>query len=124
MRDKKNVTVSYIMSVTGRGDASGRVFTNYISPGLYANYLERVFKTPNDTLFRHFMQDHPTEVLRVTNALTVTHVKPPKMPKSTLKVKGGANAHMTEGQVGGSDRILPRSYLKDVARFNSIIRGG
>lgn len=103
--------------------SDGRSFTSYVSPGLYTNYLEGVFKTPTDTSFRHYLQNHSAEVLKVVNTLTAQYVKPPKMPKCTLKVQGGANARMTEARFGVSDHILPRSYYNTVDQFNNTVRG-
>ena len=48
----------------------GRSFTNYVSSGIYNNYLEDKFKIHSDSNYRLFLQKNAKQVEKVTNALT------------------------------------------------------
>jgi len=98
--------------------ADGRSFTNYVSSGIYNNYLEDKFKINSDGSYRQFLQKNAKQVEKVTNSLTAYYVKPPKMPKVGLRVQGEPDAHMTAGLVGQQQPILGPNYYKNLARFN------
>jgi len=98
--------------------SDGRSFTNYVSSGIYNNYLEDKFKTPDDSQYRQFLQRNAKQVEKVTNSLTAYYVKPPKMPKVVRKVEGESDAHMTAGIVGQQQTILNKDYYKNLARYN------
>ncbi|AGE54262.1 hypothetical protein PBCVIL52s1_519L [Paramecium bursaria Chlorella virus IL-5-2s1] len=102
--------------------ADGRSFTNYVSSGLYNNYLEGKFKTPEDSEYRAFLQKNAKEVEKTINALTVYYVKPPVMPKVKLNVTGDANAKMTDAPVDYNQRILDNSYTDTMSKFQRVQR--
>ena len=103
--------------------ADGRSFTNYVSSGIYNNYLEDKFKTPDDSQYRQFLQKNAKQVEKVTNSLTAYYVKPPKMPKVVRRVEGEPDAHMTAGFVGQPQTILNANYYKNLSKFNLKTRG-
>ena len=96
--------------------------TNYVSSGLYNNYLEGKFNTPGDSEYRAFLQKNAKEVEKTINALTVYYVKPPVMPKVKLNVTGDANAKMTAAPVDYNQRILNNSYTDTMTKFQRVIR--
>ncbi|ABU43982.1 hypothetical protein AR158_C437L [Paramecium bursaria Chlorella virus AR158] len=96
--------------------------TNYVSSGLYNNYLEGKFKTPEDSEYRAFLQKNAKEVEKTINALTVYYVKPPVMPKVKLNVTGDANAKMTAAPVDYNQRILDNSYTDTMSKFQRVQR--
>ena len=98
--------------------SDGRSFTNYVSSGIYNNYLEDKFKTPEDAQYRQFLQKNAKQVEKVTNSLTAYYVKPPKMPKVSLRVQGDPDARMTAGPAVQEQPILGPNYYKNLARFN------
>jgi hypothetical protein len=100
--------------------SDGRAFTNYVSSGLYNNYLGSVFKTPEDTEYRAFLQKNAREVEKKVNKLTAFYVKPPVLKKTKLTVVGDTDAHMTSAPVGYNQKILSQSYNNQLARFNTI----
>jgi hypothetical protein len=64
--------------------SDGRSFTNYISSGIYDTYLENKFNISNDTSYRHYLQTHADEVMKLMNQVMTTTVRPPvsyKAPK-------------------------------------------
>ena len=103
--------------------SDGRSFTNYVSSGIYNNYLEDKFKTPDDSQYRQFLQKNAKQVEKVTNSLTAYYVKPPKMPKVVRTVEGEPDAHMTAGLVGQQQTILDANYYKNLSRYNLKTRG-
>ena len=103
--------------------SDGRAFTNFVSSGIYNNYLEDKFKTPEDSQYRQFLQRNAKEVEKVTNSLTAYYVKPPKMPKVVQKVQGEPDAQMTAGLYGQSQSILGPNYYKNLSRYNLKTRG-
>jgi hypothetical protein len=103
--------------------ADGRSFTNYVSSGIYNNYLEDKFKISSDSNYRQFLQRNAKEVEKVTNSLTAYYVKPPKMPKVVQKVQGEPDAQMTAGLYGQTERILGQNYYKNLTKFNLKTRG-
>ena len=98
--------------------SDGRAFTNFVSSGIYNNYLEDKFNTPSDGSYRQFLQKNAKQVEKVTNSLTAYYVKPPKMPKVSLRVQGDPDARMTAGLAGQQQSILGPNYYKNLARFN------
>jgi hypothetical protein len=100
--------------------SDGRSFTNYVSSGLYNNYLEAQFKTPEDSQYRAYLQKNAKAVEQKIGRLTAVFVKPPVMPKSNLKVEGDPNARMTAAGPDYNQRILDDSYHKRVAQFNTV----
>ena len=103
--------------------SDGRSFTNYVSSGIYNNYLEDKFKTPDDSQYRQFLQKNAKQVEKVTNSLTAYYVKPPKMPKVAQRVEGEPDAHMVAGPAGHQQPILNAAYYKNLSRFNLKTRG-
>jgi hypothetical protein len=103
--------------------ADGRSFTNYVSSGIYNNYLEDKFKVDSDSSYRQFLQKNAKQVEKVTNALTAYYVKPPTMPKVTRKVQGEPDAHMIAGPAGKQQTILDAGYYNNLSRFNLKTRG-
>lgn len=103
--------------------SDGRSFTNYVSSGIYNNYLEDKFKIESDSSYRQFLQKNAKKVEKVTNSLTAYYVTPPVMPKVTLKVQGEPDARMTVGLVGQQQSILNANYYKNLSRFNLTSRG-
>ena len=101
--------------------SDGRAFTNYVSSGLYNNYLEAQFKTPEDSEYRAYLQKNAKAVQQKIGRLTAVYVKPPVMPKSNLKVEGDPNARMTSASPDYTQRILDDSYYKRVANFNTVV---
>ncbi|AGE51165.1 hypothetical protein PBCVCVG1_407L [Paramecium bursaria Chlorella virus CVG-1] len=100
--------------------SDGRAFTNYVSSGLYNNYLEAQFKTPEDSQYRAYLQKNAKAVEEKIGRLTAVYIKPPVMPKSNLKVEGDPNARMTAAGPDYSQRILDDNYYKRVAQFNTV----
>ncbi|AGE50836.1 hypothetical protein PBCVCVB1_420L [Paramecium bursaria Chlorella virus CVB-1] len=100
--------------------SDGRAFTNYVSSGLYNNYLEAQFKTPEDSQYRAYLQKNAKAVEEKIGRLTAVYIKPPVMPKSNLKVEGDPNARMTAAGPDYSQKILDDSYYKRVAQFNTV----
>lgn len=103
--------------------SDSRSFTNYVSSGLYDNYLEDKFKTTSDSSYRMFLQKNTKQVMQVINGLTAYNVTPPKMPKVTRRVVGDPDAQMTSARYGDTNRILDANYYKNIAGFNSKVRG-
>jgi hypothetical protein len=103
--------------------ADGRSFTNYVSSGIYNNYLEDKFKIDSDSSYRQFLQKNAKQVEKVTNSLTAYYVKPPTMPKVTRKVQGESDVHMTAGLYDQPQTILDANYYKNLSRFNLKARG-
>lgn len=104
--------------------SDSRSFTNYVSGGLYNNYLEDKFKTTSDSSYRMFLQNNTKQVMQVVNGLTAYNVTPPKMPKVTKRgVVGDPDAQMTAARYGDTNRILNADYYKNIAGFNSKVRG-
>jgi hypothetical protein len=103
--------------------ADGRSFTNYVSSGIYNNYLEDKFKTSSDSNYRQFLQKNAKQVEKVTNSLTAYYVKPPKMPKVNQKVQGEPDAQMTAGVLGQTQSILGPNYYKNLSQFKLKTRG-
>ena len=103
--------------------SDGRAFTNFVSSGIYNNYLEDKFKTPEDSQYRQFLQRNAKEVEKVTNSLTAYYVKPPKMPTVVRRVEGDPDARMTAGLVGQTQTILNANYYKNLSNFNLKTRG-
>jgi hypothetical protein len=87
---------------------------------LYNNYLEAQFKTPEDSQYRAYLQKNAKAVEKKINKLTVFNIKPPVMPRSTLKVDGDPNARMTAADVGYDQKILDKSYRERLAKFNTV----
>lgn len=100
--------------------SDGRSFTNYVSSGLYNNYLEAQFKTPLDSEYRAYLQNNSREVEKKINKLTVTYVNPPVLKTSKLKVSGDPNAKTFSAPVGYDQKILDDSYRKNLAKFNTV----
>ena len=98
----------------------GRAFTNYVSSGLYNNYLESVFKTPEDTEYRAFLQKNAREVEKKVGKLTAFYVKPPVLKPSKLNVTGDADPRMTSAPVKYDQKILSKSYYDQLAKFNTV----
>lgn len=103
--------------------SDGRSFTNYVSSGIYNNYLEDKFKTESDSKYRQFLQRNAKQVEKVTNSLTAYYVKPPVMPKSARKVEGEPDAQMTAGLVDKPQTILDAGYYNSLSKFNLKTRG-
>lgn len=100
--------------------SDGRAFTNYVSSGLYNNYLEAQFKTPDSSDYRAYLQQNAKAVEQKINRLTAVYIKPPVMQKSTLKVEGDPNARMTSAAPDYNQRILDDSYNQRIAQFNTV----
>jgi len=98
--------------------SDGRSFTNYVSSGLYNNYLENKFRTPEDSQYRQFLQKNAGDVEKVVNQLTAYYVRPPAMPTSKLNVQGDPNAKLTTAPVDYRQNILNQDYYKTLNRFN------
>lgn len=103
--------------------ADGRSFTNYVSSGIYNNFLEDKFHTLSDSKYRQYLQKNAKSVEKVTNTLTAYYVQPPVMPKSTIKPHGDSDAKMTAGFLDQPQRILDANYYKNLTRFNMKTRG-
>ncbi len=104
--------------------SDGRSFTNYVSSGIYNNYLEDKFKINSDSTYRQFLQRNAKQVEKVTNSLTAYYVRPPKMPKAVVRgVEGEPDAQMTAGLVGQPQKILDAGYYKNLTRTNLKTRG-
>ena len=103
--------------------SDGRSFTNYVSSGIYNNYLEDKFHTPSDSNYRMFLQRNAKQVEKVTNSMVAYYVKPPKMPKVAQRVEGEPDAHMVAGPAGHQQPILNAAYYKNLSRFNLKTRG-
>ena len=103
--------------------SDGRSFTNYVSSGIYNNYLEDKFHTPSDSNYRMFLQRNAKQVEKVTNSLVAYYVKTPKMPKVAQRVEGEPDAHMVAGPAGHQQPILNAAYYKNLSRFNLKTRG-
>ena len=103
--------------------SDGRSFTNYVSSGIYNNYLEDKFHTPSDSNYRMFLQRNAKQVEKVTNSLVAYYVKPPKMPQVAQRVEGEPDAHMVAGPAGHQQPILNAAYYKNLSRFNLKTRG-
>ena len=100
--------------------SDGRSFTNYVSSGLYNNYLEAQFKTPLDSEYRAYLQNNSREVEKKINKLTVTYVNPPVMKTSKLNVAGDpTDARVSAAPAGQSQKILDESYRKNLRKFNA-----
>jgi hypothetical protein len=100
--------------------SDGRQFTNYVSSGLYNNYLEAQFKTPDDSQYRAYLQKNAKAVEQKINRLTAIYVKPPVMPKSNLRVEGEPNASLTAAGVNYDQKILDKAYTDRLAQFNTV----
>ena len=100
--------------------SDGRQFTNYVSSGLYNNYLEAQFKTPEDSQYREYLQKNAKAVEQKINKLTAVYVKPPVMPKSKLRVEGDPNARLTAAGVDYNQKILDKAYTDRLAQFNTV----
>jgi hypothetical protein len=104
--------------------SDGRSFTNYVSSGIYNNYLKDKFKIESESNYRQFLQKHSKQVEKVTNSLTAYYVKPPKMPKVVQRVQGEEpDAQMNAGVVGQTQQILGENYYKNLSNFNLKTRG-
>ena len=103
--------------------SDARAFTNYVSSGLYNNYLEDKFNTVDDSAYRMYLQKNTKNVEKVINSLTAYYVQPPKMPKVALKVAGGSDEHGVPGIYGQPDKVLNASYYKTLNQFNKKVRG-
>jgi hypothetical protein len=103
--------------------SDGRSFTNYVSSGIYNNYLEDKFKIDSDSSYRQFLQKNAKQVEKVTNSLTAYYVKPPTMPKVTRKVQGESDVHMVAAPAGQQQPILNAGYYNNLSRFNLKTRG-
>lgn len=103
--------------------SDARAFTNYVSSGIYNNYLEDKFDISSDSNYRKFLQKNAKQVEKVTNSLTAYYVKPPKMPKVVQRVQGEPDAQMTAGVLGQPQKILSSNYYKNLSRFNLKTRG-
>ena len=102
------------------GESRGVNVTNYVSSGLYNNYLEAQFKTPEDPQYRAYLQKNAKAVEEKIGRLTAVYIKPPIIPKSNLKVEGDPNARMTAAGPDYSQRILDDSYYRRVAQQNTV----
>ena len=102
------------------GLSDGRAFTNYVSSGLYNNYLESVFKTRDDSDYRAYLQKNAREVEKTIGKLTAFYVKPPVLKPSKLNVTGDADARMTSAPVNYDQKILSKSYYDQLAKFNTV----
>lgn len=100
--------------------SDGRQFTNYVSSGLYNNYLEAQFKTPEDSEYRAFLQKNAREVEKKINKLAVTYIKPPVLKESKLKVEGDPDARLTAAPAGSSQKILDAAYRERLRQFNTV----
>ena len=100
--------------------SDGRAFTNYVSSGLYNNYLESVFKTPEDTEYRAFLQNNAREVEKKVGQLTAFYVRPPVLKPSKLKVTGESDPRLTSAPVGYQQNILSNQYNRQLAEFNTV----
>ena len=100
--------------------SDGRAFTNYVSSGLYNNYLESVFKTPDDTDYRAFLQKNAREVEKKVGQLTAFYVRPPVLKQSKLHVVGDADPRLTSAPVGYQQKIMNSQYNKQLAQFNTV----
>jgi hypothetical protein len=100
--------------------SDGRAFTNYVSSGLYNNYLESVFKTPDDSEYRAYLQKNARDVEKKVNKLTAFYVKPPVLKPSKLNVVGDTNARLTSAPVGYDQKILSSQYNRQLAAFNTV----
>ncbi|AGE50073.1 hypothetical protein ATCVCanal1_119L [Acanthocystis turfacea Chlorella virus Canal-1] len=100
--------------------SDGRAFTNYVSSGLYNNYLESVFKTPDDTDYRAFLQKNAREVEKKVGQLTAFYVRPPVLKQSKLNVTGDPDARLTAAPVGYQQNILSKQYNAQLAAFNTV----
>lgn len=100
--------------------ADGRAFTNYVSSGLYNNYLESAFKTPDDTDYRAFLQKNAREVEKKVGQLTAFYVRPPVLKQSKLKVTGETDPRLVSAPVGYQQNILGNQYNQQLAAFNTI----
>lgn len=101
-------------------ESEGINVTNYVSSGLYNNYLESQFKTPLDSEYRAYLQKNAREVEKKINKLAVTYVKPPVLKKSKLNVAGDSDAKMYAAPTGYDQKILDDAYRKRLAKFNTI----
>lgn len=101
-------------------ESKGVNVTNYVSSGLYNNYLEAQFKTPLDSEYRAYIQNNAREVEKKINKLAVTYVKPPVMKTSKLKVAGDPNAKTFAAPAGYDQKILDESYGKTLKKFNTV----
>ncbi|AGE55545.1 hypothetical protein ATCVMN08101_139L [Acanthocystis turfacea Chlorella virus MN0810.1] len=100
--------------------SDGRAFTNYVSSGLYNNYLESVFKTPDDTDYRAFLQKNARDVEKKVGQLTAFYVKPPVLKQSKLKVVGDDNPSVVSAPVGYQQNIMSKQYNRQLAEFNTV----
>ena len=100
--------------------SDGRAFTNYVSSGLYNNYLESVFKTPDDTEYRAYLQKNARDVEKKVNKLTAFYVNPPVLKPTKLSVTGDSDARMTSAPVNYDQKILSQSYYNQLAKFNTV----
>ena len=91
-----------------------------MSSGLYNNYLEAQFKTPEDSQYRAYLQKNAKAVEQKINKLTAFYVKPPVMPKSKLRVEGDPNARLTVAGVDYDQKILDKAYTDRLAQFNTV----
>ena len=98
----------------------GRAFTNYVSSGLYNNYLESVFKTPDVTEYRAFLQKNARDVEKKVGQLTAFYVKPPVLKQSKLNVAGDADPRLISAPVGYQQNILGNQYNQQLAAFNTV----
>jgi hypothetical protein len=98
----------------------GRAFTNYVSSGLYNNYLESAFRTPDDTEYRAFLQKNARDVEKKIGQLTAFYVKPPVLKQSKLSVVGDADPRLTSAPVGYQQDILSKQYNQQLAAFNTV----
>lgn len=102
------------------GMSDGRAFTNYVSSGLYNNYLESTFKTPDDTDYRAFLQKNAREVEKKVGQLTAFYVRPPVIKQSKLKVVGDDNPTLVSAPVGYQQSIMNKQYNQQLAAFNTV----
>jgi hypothetical protein len=98
--------------------ADGRSFTNYVSSGLYNNYLEQKFKTPEDSQYRQFLQNNGREVHKVINQLTAYYVRPPVMPPTKFNVPGTPTQPLYT-PVNYNQQILNPANYKTISKFNA-----
>ena len=90
--------------------SDGRSFTNYVSSGLYNNFLESKFGVKDDTEYRRYLQKNAKEVEKVVGSLTAFYVKPPVFPSSNLRVVGDPDAALVSAPVKYDQQILNRNY--------------
>ena len=100
-------------------EREGVPVTNYVSPGIYQNYLEKKFYEDGkngpgvgNRTFRNWMQNNSSIVMNEVNKLSVVRVNTPSLPQSTLNVAGEpVDSTTTPAPVGYSQSILGPNYV-------------